>query len=53
MAVELQTGEISEEISEKISEKLSVDNLRLRIRENIQPWNWDVRRDHSLNKMTD
>ena len=35
MAVELQTGEISEEIS--------VDDLRLQIRENIRPWNWCVR----------
>ena len=34
MAVELQTGEISEEIS--------VDDLRLQIRENIRPWNWGV-----------
>ena len=34
MAVELQTGEISEEIS--------VDDLRLRIREIIRRWNWGV-----------
>ena len=34
MAVELQTGEISEEIS--------VDDLRLRIPEIIRRWNWGV-----------
>ena len=35
MAVELQAGEISEE--------MSADDIRLRIRENIRPWNWGVR----------
>ena len=35
--MELQTGEIPI--------KISVDDIRLRIWENIRPWNWGVRDD--------